>query len=354
MCNSVGLHQAQLGEVPFYGSRRGRAGPGERLRCGGGIGLREHIRVKNERKAAAARLSIVSNAVLVLLKLAVGIAINSVSVLSEAIHSGIDLLAALMAFVAVRRSGKPPDEEHHYGHGKIENVSGVIEAVLIFLAAVWIIAEAVHKLTAGAAVLAPLWGLAVMGLSGLVNLFVSSKLMRTARDTDSIALEADACHLKTDVFTSFGVAAGLVLIQVTGQSLFDPLLAIGVALMIIKTSYDLTAKAFYPLLDTRLPLDEEEAIRQIIRSHGSQHFGFHRMRTRKSGSERHIDLHLVVPRDQSIAKSHELCDQIEREVGARYPGACILIHVEPCRSGDDCAACPARCESSPDGPAPSP
>ena len=213
-----------------------------------------------EQKAAAARLSVSSNALLVVLKLLVGIAIGSVSVLSEAVHSGIDLLAALLAFFAVNRSGKPPDEEHEYGHGKIENVSGVVEAVLIFLAAVWIVTEAAHRLAAGAAVQTPLWGLVVMGLSGLVNLFISSKLMKTARGTDSIALEADAWHLRTDVFTSFGVAAGMLLIWITGRSIIDPILAIGVALLIVKASYDLTVKAFSPLLDARLPLDEEAVI----------------------------------------------------------------------------------------------
>jgi cation diffusion facilitator family transporter len=301
-----------------------------------------------EQKAAAARLSVSSNALLVVLKLAVGIAIGSVSVLSEAVHSGIDLLAALLALFAVKRSGKPPDEDHEYGHGKIENVSGVVEAVLIFLAAGWIVTEAAHRLVTGAAVQTPLWGLVVMGLSGLVNLFISSKLMKTARATDSIALEADAWHLKTDVFTSFGVAAGMLLIWITGRSIIDPVLAIGVALLIIKTSCDLMAKAFSPLLDARLPLDEEAVIRQIILDYGPQYIGFHELRTRKSGSERHIDLHLVAPRDQSIARSHELCDQIEQAVGNRYPGARILIHVEPCREGDDCSLCTARCKTRPD------
>ena len=184
-----------------------------------------------------------------------------------------------------------------------------------------------------------------MGLSGLVNLFISSNLMKTARATDSIALEADAWHLRTDVFTSFGVAAGMLLIWITGRSIIDPILAIGVALLIIKASYDLTVKAFSPLLDARLPLDEEAVIRQIILSYGPQYIGFHELRTRKSGSERHIDLHLVAPRDQSIARSHELCDQIEQAVSDRYPGARILIHVEPCREGDDCSLCTARCEA---------
>jgi cation diffusion facilitator family transporter len=301
-----------------------------------------------EQKAAAARLSVSSNALLVVLKLVVGIAIGSVSILSEAVHSGIDLLAALLACFAVNRSGKPPDEEHEYGHGKIENVSGVVEAVLIFLAAVWIVIEAADRLATGSAVQTPLWGLVVMGLSGLVNLFISSNLMKTARATDSIALEADAWHLRTDVFTSFGVAAGMLLIWITGWSILDPILGIGVALLIVKTSCDLTAKAFSPLLDARLPLDEEAVIRQIILSYGPQYIGFHELRTRKSGSERHIDLHLVAPRDQSIVRSHELCDQIEQAVSDRFPGARILIHVEPCREGDDCSFCAARCEARPD------
>ncbi|MGD0622777.1 MAG: cation diffusion facilitator family transporter [Thermacetogeniaceae bacterium] len=310
--------------------------------------MAENTLPATEQKAAAARLSVSSNALLVILKLAVGIAIGSVSVLSEAIHSGIDLLAALLALFAVKRSGEPPDEDHQYGHGKIENVSGVVESILIFLAAVWIVMEAVHRLENRAAVQTPLWGMAVMGLSGLVNLFISSNLMKTARATDSIALEADAWHLRTDVFTSFGVAVGLLLIWITGRSIIDPVLAIGVALLIIKASCDLAAKAFSPLLDARLPLDEEEEIRQIILGYGAQYIGFHELRTRKSGSERHIDLHLVAPWDQSIARSHELCDQIEQAVGERYPGARILIHVEPCREGDDCSLCTARCESRPD------
>jgi cation diffusion facilitator family transporter len=302
----------------------------------------------SETKATAARLAVMSNFALLVLKLAVGIAIGSVSVLSEAIHSGIDLLAALLALFAVSSSGKPPDEKHRYGHGKIENVSGVIEAALIFLAAVWIMVEAVRRLMTGASVQTPLWGLAVMSLSGLMNLFISGTLMKTAKTTDSIALETDAWHLRTDVLTSFGVAVGMLLIWITGRSIFDPLLAIAVALLIIRASFGLTAKAFSPLLDTSLPPEEEALIRQIIHNYGSQYVGFHELRTRKSGSDRYIDLHLVVPRYLNIARSHELCDQIEQAVGEHYPGVNILIHVEPCREGDECSTCPARCESPPD------
>jgi len=299
----------------------------------------------NNKKVKVAQLSVLSNTLLVLFKLVVGIAINSVSVISEAIHSGLDLLAALLALFAVRQSGKPPDEQHQYGHGKIENISGVIEAILIFIAAIWIIREAVHKLLVGARVETPVWGLIVMGFSGVVNYIISTVLMKTAKATDSVALEADAWHLRTDVYTSLGVAAGLLLLLLTGYQLLDPLIAIGVALLIIKASFDLTIKAFFPLLDTSLPSDEEETIKQIIDDYGTQYISFHKLRTRKAGSERHIDLHLVVPETRSIAISHELCDDIEKAVKDRFPGSHVLIHVEPCRNGDDCLACPEPCKS---------
>ncbi|MDH7578964.1 MAG: cation diffusion facilitator family transporter [Bacillota bacterium] len=296
------------------------------------------------KKIRVAGLSVFSNTLLVIFKLIVGIFINSISVLSEAIHSGLDLLAALLALFAVRQSEKPPDEEHQFGHGKFENVAGVVEAILIFVAAVWIIWEAARKLLTGTEVAAPLWGLIVMGVSGGVNLVVSSILMKTARATDSVALEADAWHLRTDVYTSLGVAAGLFLLWLTGFQILDPLIAIGVALLIIKASFDLIAKAFFPLLDTKLPPEEEKIIKEIINRYSPQYVGFHQLRGRKAGSERHIDLHLVVPQNQNIAVSHKLCDEIEKAVHERFTGTHILIHVEPCREGHDCSECPERCE----------
>ncbi len=299
-------------------------------------------------KVGVARLSVLSNTALVIFKLIVGLYINSVSVLSEAIHSGLDLAAAMIALFAVKRSGKPPDAEHQYGHGKIENVSGVIEAILIFVASIWIIREAAIKLVTGARVEAPMWGLIVMGFSAVVNWVVSSLLMKTAQETDSVALEADGLHLRTDVYTSLGVAGGLLLLWVTGIHIFDPLIAIGVALLIIKAAYDLTAKAFFPLLDTSLPAEEEEHIKEIILSFGSHFVSFHKMRTRKAGPQRFIDLHLVVPQHQNISVSHDVCDDIEREMKDQYPGAQVLIHVEPCRIGEDCLQCRERgqCEIS--------
>ena len=217
-----------------------------------------------EQKVAVALLSVISNTVLVLLKIIVGILIGSVSVISEAIHSGVDLLAAVIALFAVRTSGKTPDEGHPFGHGKVENLSGSIEAVLIFLAAGWIIFEAVKKIVTPRAIETPGLGVLVMFLSAAVNLWVSGRLFKVGKETDSVALLADAWHLRTDVYTSLGVMAGLGLI-LTGEWLFpgvhfdwiDPVAAIALALLILRAAYALTLKATRDLLDVSLPEEEK-------------------------------------------------------------------------------------------------
>ena len=165
-----------------------------------------------QKKVAVARLSVVSNSVLVVGKLLIGAAIGSVSVLSEAIHSGVDLLAAAIALLAVRQSGLPEDEQHPYGHGKVENLSALVEALLIFLAAGWIIVEAIDRLIHPAELESAWLGVAVMGGSSAINWFVSSRLFAVGRETESAALEADGWHLRTDVYTSLGVMGGLGLV----------------------------------------------------------------------------------------------------------------------------------------------
>lgn len=302
----------------------------------GGIQMDERVKV--------ARLSVASNTSLVLLKLAAGLAMGSVSVISEGIHSGLDLLAAVIALFSVRVASRPADEVHQFGHGKIENVSGVIEALLILVAAVWIIFEALRKIMLAEAIESPGLGILVMGFSALVNFLVSKALFRTARKTDSIALEADAVHLRTDVYTSIGVLAGLLLLKITRLAILDPLVAIGVALLIVKASYDLIRQAFVPLVDARLPCEEEEAIIEIIQRYSEEFVEFHKLRSRKSGAERHVDLHLVVHRDRPVSQVHEVCDRIEADIHERFPLTTVLIHVEPCP--EDCQECPERCNQS--------
>ena len=297
-------------------------------------------------KQRTARLSVASNTFLVAIKLIVGFAIGSVSIISEAIHSGIDLVAAIIAFFSVKKSSEPPDVMHAFGHGKFEDFSGFIESILIFAAAALIIYEAVRKVLYGEESIAMdilIVGIGVMALSAVINFAVSSRLMKVAKHSDSIALESDAWHLRTDVFTSLGVFAGLVMIRLTGLTILDPIFAIGVALIIIKTAFDLTRKSFQDLIDQRLPDREEERIRQIICEHCTYYADFHALRTRRSGPDRFIDLHLTVPKDATVEQAHDLADHLEADLKLEFPRASITIHEEPC--GENCETCLSMCKS---------
>ena len=283
-------------------------------------------------KQRTARLSVISNTGLVLLKLTVGMAIGSVSILSEAVHSGIDLVAAVIAFLSVRKSGEPPDEEHSYGHGKFEDISGLFESILIFLAAGIIIYEALGRIVAGESGFETGYlaaGMAVMAFSAGVNWIVSMRLMQVAKATGSIALESDAWHLRTDVYTSLGVFAGLVLIRITGILVIDSLVAIGVAVLIMKAAYDLTRRSFSDLIDRRLPDRDEDRIRAIISEHYSAYIDFHALRTRRAGPEQFIDLHLVVRKDLTVEEAHDLTEHLEADIRTEFPRANVTIHVEP-------------------------
>jgi len=278
-------------------------------------------------KVSIARLSIVSNTLLILMKLAVGLISGSVSILSEAIHSSMDLVAAVIAFFSVRVSDNPPDSRHPYGHGKIENISGVIESLLIFIAAVWIIFEAVRKLLGEKIELDSIaLGSVVMLISALVNTYVSRRLYKVARATNSVALEADALHLKTDVYTSLGVSIGLALIIVTGINWLDPVIAILVALFIIREAYHLMMKAFTPLLDTAWNLSEIEELETRLKQ---LEVSYHDLRTRVAGNYRFVDIHIEIPEDVSVGKAHKYCDKIEDELTGAYENLTVTIHVEP-------------------------
>jgi cation diffusion facilitator family transporter len=278
-------------------------------------------------KVKTARLSIISNTLLIILKLGAGMVSGSVSIISEAIHSLMDLLAAVIAFFSVKISDNPPDARHPYGHGKVENVSGVIEALLILAAAGFIIIEAVKKLTGKPFQLEFIWaGISVMIISAIVNFFVSRRLYKVANDTGSIALEADALHLKTDVYTSLGVAAGLGLIMLTGIKWLDPLVALLVAFMIIYESFKLLRKAFSPLLDTAWTDEEIGLLREKLEM---MQVNYHDLRTRVAGNYRFIDINVVIPADRSVADAHRFCDMIEDELSRNYKNLTVNIHVEP-------------------------
>ncbi len=284
----------------------------------------------------AASISVFSNALLVVLKIVSGIMIGSVAVISEAIHSAVDLLAALIALFAVKTSAKPPDKDHPYGHGKYENVSGTIEALLIFVAAGWIIYEAVGRLLHPRPLEAPLIGMIVMGVSALVNIVVSEMLFRVARAHDSIALEADGWHLRTDVYTSVGVFAGLGVILVhetwfpqVNLDWVDPVAAILVAMLIFRAAYHLTIQSARDLTDVSLPPDEERWICQCMVGMAPRVMGFHKLRTRKAGAQRFVDVHMLVTPEMPVVEAHCLADELVEQIKSRFPRSTVAVHIEP-------------------------
>lgn len=282
----------------------------------------------NPSKTGAARASVISNTLLVLVKGAVGLLTGSVSVLAESIHSAVDLAAALIAYVAVRVADQPPDEYHAYGHGKFENVSGTVEALLILAAAAYIGYEAVARILHGAGVERLSIGMGVMLISALANWFVSARLFKVARETDSIALEADGQHLRLDVYTSIGVFAGLLAVYLTGIVLIDRLLGLAVAIWIAWIGFDLSRTTLGPLLDPQLPPAEVERIISIIGSE-KKVLGYHKLRTRKSGGQRHVDVHLIVPEAMSLTEAHALAEDVEDKIRAEFGNVMVLTHVEP-------------------------
>jgi len=299
----------------------------------------------NRLKVQTAHLSVLSNLCLVILKFCVGFGIGSVSIISEAIHSSMDLLASIIAFFSVKKSSEPPDASHSFGHGKFEDISGFTEALLIVGAAIIIIAEALIRLTTGQEQhFSPellSFGIVIMGISVIANGYVSIRLMRVAKETGSIALEADAWHLRTDIYTSLGVFAGLILIRFTGLVILDPVIAIAVALVILHAAKDLLKRSFADLIDHSLPPTDEEIIKEVIRNHSGEYAGFHGFRTRRSGPDIFIEFHLVMPGEVSVTRSHNLADILETDLLSKYPRAKVTIHIEPCKEG--CTLCDSSC-----------
>ncbi|MBA5711885.1 cation transporter [Bacillus velezensis] len=282
-----------------------------------------------ENTSKIAFLSVISNSLVVMLKIVVGIITGSVAILSEAIHSFLDLIAAFIAFISVRISKKPADTGHPYGHGKVENLSGTIETILIFAAGIWMIYECIQKLVNPAPVHLPVLGIVVMLAGALINLIVSKFVKREAEKVNSVAMKSNALHLLTDVYTSLGVAASLLVVTVTEWYILDPIIGMVLAMYIIYEAFKLMKEAFPPLIDTRLSEEEEKTILKIIETFQQEFIEIHDFRTRRSGPQEYIDFHLVVASHVTIKDVHDLCDRIERDITNEFKQAQVMIHPEP-------------------------
>jgi len=296
-------------------------------------------------KEGAAKLAIVAVSLLIVIKTTASIVTGSIAIRADAIHSVIDLFGVIIGYTAIRIASKPPDERHPYGHGKAENIAGVVIAAMIFIGAIAIAYQAVVRLIAGGAVaLVPL-GIYVTAAAIAINLLVSWYALRVARATESIALEATARDLLADVLSSGAVLVGLILVQFTGIAILDSIVALLVSVLIGRTAFLTMRKSFGGLMDIKLPQAEEDEIVACIKKHGDLIAGFHRIRTRKAGSQRHIDFHLVVSRQLSVERAHQLCDQLEQEIEKRLSDASVTIHVEPCDGNcEKCSTSPDLCQ----------
>jgi cation diffusion facilitator family transporter len=281
-------------------------------------------------KSRAAGLSIASNMTLIVLKIIAGAITGSIAILTEAVHSSIDLLASVVAFFSVRKADEPPDPSHPYGHEKVENLTAALEGVLILVGAAIIIYESVHRLITPAGVDSLGIGIAVLAVSAAANFGVSFHLYRKARVTRSPALEGDAAHLRTDAYTSVGVLVGLVLVKVTGADRFDPITALLVAVAIVYSGVRIVNRSSRVLVDEALPEQELAAVREAIEAYGAPEVsGFHKLRARQAGSRRHIDLHVQFREGTTLERAHEVSHELQNAIGSRLPDADVLIHLEP-------------------------
>jgi cation diffusion facilitator family transporter len=274
-------------------------------------------------------LSIAAAVVTLLLKLVAFLLTNSVGLVSEAVESVVNLVAATTALLSLRLAARPADRDHTYGHEKIEFFSSGVEGLLIAGAGAGIIAYSVHRLLNPVLpdTLGP--GMAITFAAAAVNGVVGYVLLRAGRRHESIVLEADGKHLLTDLFTSLGVLVGLTLVWLTQWPALDALTAIVVALNILWTAYGLLRRSFDGLMDHALPVPEQARVRATIQAHLGPRMAYHALRTRQAGSRRFVDFHLLVPGNYTVDHAHQLGDQIEDALRATLPGLEVTVHIEP-------------------------
>ena len=295
----------------------------------------------NKKKKLIASLSIISNVFLSILKIAAGIISGSISILSEAIHSMSDCMASFITLFSVIKSSQPADNDHPYGHGKYEDMSGFIEGLLIILASFYIVFEATKKIITST----PLeqennLGIAVMLLAVIVNSVVSFLLFKTAKESNSISLYADGEHLRTDIYSSLGVLLGLILIKMTGYWVLDPVIAILVAMFIFRTGYAISKKSWMNLLDHSLPDSDIEKIENIIHEFSDcVELKKNSIKARRVGPTNDIDLVLQFKCDTSICECHKICDEIEEKIESVFENCSISIHSEPVCYSKSCQKC---------------
>jgi cation diffusion facilitator family transporter len=279
----------------------------------------------------ASSIAIATVVFMIAIKLGAGLSTGSIGIISQAVDSITDLLATVLALYAVRKSMEPPDALHPYGHSKVENLVSVIVGLLIIFAAVAVAREAVDRLLGGGEVMMVELGIGVMAVAVLVNLVISSHLYKVARTERSLALEADAAHLRVDVVSNLGVLIALSLMYVTGLAFIDPIIGLVMVAYIVISGLRLIHKASSDLLDENVLPEEERIIREVLGEHSRRYRYFHALRARRGGATNYLELHLAVEGDMRVDEAHALAEHLEEEIRKRLPHFQIIIHVEPAK-----------------------
>lgn len=307
--------------------------------------LPSNARVFRAPQVRAAIVSVAAGVAILVFKFGAYVLTGSVAILSDAAESVVNVVAANVALISLVVASRPPDEGHQYGHGKAEYVSGATEGAMIFVAGGWILAAAGVRLVSPQPLRNLDWGFAVLGVATAANYLTARFLLRVSREAHSVALEADARHLLADVLTSVGVFAGLGLAWLTNQPRLDAIVGGLVAIHVLRLGVSVYLQSVGGLMDTSLPPAEEAAVRKILDAHQTEIVEYHALRSRRAGTARFLDLHLVLHRTLSVGAAHAFCDDLEGHVQEVLPGTDITIHVEPC--GPDCPVCARRTAKTP-------
>ncbi len=304
--------------------------------------LHSHSQTQQKIRNQAATIALAVNAFLTATKLGVGWISGSIAVVSEGIHSSLDLVSAAIAFYTIRIAGVAADEDHPYGHGKFETFSSFFEAILLVVAGVWVLVEAVDHFQNPVEIHHSGIAIAVMGVSVLVSAWAYRQNRRAAEAVDSSAIRVNALHFLADVMAGIAVFVGLILMEFTGWAWIDPVVAGLVAIYIFSISFKQVMHAFHELTDVALPPQDLALVQEIFAAQKYPVLEAHDLRSRKSGSSRQLDFHLTVCKKLTVEESHQCCDEIEQAIEGRLTRSVVTVHVEPCNHHGN-ASCEPFC-----------
>ena len=289
--------------------------------------------IKNK-KLRTALLSITVAISLVIIKLIFGFLTNSVSILASAVDSFLDLSASSVNYFSIRKSEKPADHDHRFGHGKAEGLAGLFQCFVIGVSSLYLIYVSIERLLNGGNLQDLDLGILVIAFSIVVSLLLARYIKNVAKETGSIALNADSLHYQFDVYTNIGIVIALIVIKFTGLSIIDPIISIVIAILIIWSAKDIVMQSLNILMDKELPEEVVVQIEEIILNHSSEVRSFHKLRTRNAGSVKFIEFHVVLDHQLTFVKSHELAEDIIKEIEAVIPNSEVTVHVDPDKHPD--------------------